>query len=66
MNINAFLATSGGRAILAALKGTIAENENTHGNTSVTPHSTGEGLLPRAPLPKSRYPDGHIESVDKH
>jgi hypothetical protein len=66
MNINAFLATFGGRAILTALKGAIVEAESVPGNTTVLLHPTGEGLPPLKPSPNSRYPDGHIDSLDKH
>ena len=63
MNINAFLATSGGRAILATLKGAIAETESAPGNTGFPPHALSEGSLPLRPSPNSHYPDGHIEAL---
>ena len=66
MNINAFQATFGGRAVLAALKGAIVEAESVAGNTAVLLHPTREGLPPLKPLPNSCYPDGYIDSLEKH
>jgi gluconolactonase len=65
MNRRAFLATSAAGGMLATVKGAIAETESPPGNTSVPLHASGEDRLPLGPLPNSRYPDGHIESIDK-
>jgi gluconolactonase len=65
MNRRAFLATSAAGAVLATTRGAFAETESPPGNTSVPLHASPEGRLPLGPLPNSRYPDGHIESLDK-
>jgi hypothetical protein len=51
--------------MLATTQGAIAETEGPAGNTSVPLHPTGEGRLPLGPLPNTRYPDEHIEAIDK-
>jgi gluconolactonase len=66
MDRRAFLKTSAAAgAMLATTQGAIAETEGPAGNTSVPLHPTGEGRLPLGPLPNSRYPDEHIEVIDK-
>src|SRR6202167_1210326 len=66
MDRRAFLKTSAAAgAMLATTQGAIAETESPPGNTSVPLHATGEGRLPLGPLPTSRYPDEHIEVIDK-
>src|SRR5579863_4205699 len=65
MDRRAFLATSAAGAMLATTRGAIAETESPPVNTSVPLHPTGEGRLPLGPLPNTRYPDEHIEVIDK-
>src|ERR1700723_2672773 len=66
MDRRAFLKTSAAAgAMLATTRGAIAETESPPGNTSVPLHATGEERLPLGPLPNSRYPDEHIEVIDK-
>ncbi len=66
MDRRAFLKTSAAAgAMLATTQGAIAETEGPAGNTSVPLHPTGEGRLPLGPLPNTRYPDEHIEAIDK-
>src|ERR1700676_1889930 len=66
MDRRAFLTTSAAAgAMLATTRGAIAETEAVPGNTSVPLHPTGEGRLPLGPLPNTRYPDEHIEVIDK-
>src|ERR1700733_10889476 len=66
MDRRAFLKTSAAAgAMLATVNGAIAETESPPGNTSVPLHATGEDRLPLGPLPNTRYPDVHIESLDK-
>jgi gluconolactonase len=66
MDRRAFLKTSAAAgAMLATTQGALAETESPPGNTSVPLHATSESRLPLGPLPNTRYPDGHIESLDK-
>ena len=66
MDRRAFLKTSAAAgAMLATTQGAIAETESPPGNTSVPLHPTGEGRFPLGPLPNTRYPDEHIEVIDK-
>jgi gluconolactonase len=66
MDRRAFLKTSAAAgAMLATTQAAIAETEGPAGNTSVPLHPTGEGRLPLGPLPNTRYPDEHIEVIDK-
>src|ERR1700728_5250426 len=66
MDRRAFLKTSAAAgAMLATVNGAIAETESPPGNTSVPLHATGEDRLPLGPLPNTRYPDPHIEALDK-
>jgi gluconolactonase len=62
MNRRAFLAASAATATAATLKLAAAATEGPFGETGVP--MPGE-KLPLGPLPNSRYPDGHIESIDK-
>jgi gluconolactonase len=65
MNRRAFLATSAAGAMLATVKGAIAETEGPPGETGVLVHPSSEAKLPLGVLPNTRYPDVHIESLDK-
>jgi len=65
MNRRAFLAASAATATAATLKVAAAATEGPFGETGVgLPLPRGEGL-PLGPLPNSRYPDVHIEALDK-
>jgi len=61
MNRRAFLAATAATA--AAAKSANAATEGPFGETGVPLHSSQS--LPLGPLPDSRYPDTHIESLDK-
>jgi gluconolactonase len=63
MNRRAFLAASAATATAAAVKAAGAVTEGPFGETGV-PLNPSEPL-PLGPLPNSRYPDTHIESLDK-
>jgi gluconolactonase len=64
MNRRAFLAASTAAAATAALKvASAAETEGPFGETGVRLKATDP--LPLGPLPNSRYPDPHIEALDK-
>ena len=66
MDRRAFLATSAAAgAMLATTKGAIAETEGPAGETGVLLHPSSEAKLPLGPLPNTRYPDAHIEVLDK-
>jgi gluconolactonase len=66
MDRRAFLATSAAAgAMLATGKGAIAETERPAGETGVVLPASSEAKLPLGPLPNTRYPDTHIESLDK-
>ncbi len=65
MDRRAFLATSAAGAMLATVKGAIAETEGPPGETGVLVHPSSEAKLPLGPLPNTRYPDTHIEALDK-
>jgi gluconolactonase len=61
MHRRAFLAASGATISIAALKAPgVAAYFDTRGNGVQSPDQ-----LPLGPLPNSRYPDPHIESLDK-
>jgi gluconolactonase len=66
MNRRAFLKTSAAAgAMLATVKGASAETERPAGETGVALPASSEARLPLGPLPNTRYPDTHIESLDK-
>src|SRR6185437_10415029 len=66
MDRRAFLKTSAAAgAMLATTNGAIAETERPQGETGVPLHASSEAKLPLGPLPNTRYPDTHIESLDK-
>src|SRR5690242_19177073 len=63
MNRRAFLAGTAATATAAAVTPANAATEGPLGETGV-PLRASEGR-PLGPLPDSRYPDAHIESLDK-
>jgi gluconolactonase len=63
MNRRAFLTTAAAAASVATLKAANATTERPFGETAVPLRDTQP--LPLGPLPGSRYPDPHIESLDK-
>ena len=66
MDRRAFLATSAATgAMLATTRGAIAETERPAGETGVVLPASSEARLPLGVLPNTRYPDTHIESLDK-
>jgi gluconolactonase len=66
MNRRAFLAASAGTAATAAtLKLASAATEGPFGETGVPVPVAQDNRLPLGPLPNSRYPDQHIETLDK-
>jgi gluconolactonase len=66
MDRRAFLATSAAAgAMLATARGAIAETERPAGETGVVLPASPEAKLPLGVLPNTRYPDTHIESLDK-
>jgi gluconolactonase len=62
MNRRAFLAATAATTVTASLKAASAATEGPFGETGV-PLSGAE--LPLGPVPPARYPDTHIEAVDK-
>jgi gluconolactonase len=65
MNCRAFLATSAAAATATTLKVAAAATEGPFGETAVPLPVPGYERLPLGPLADSRYPDKHIESLDK-
>jgi SMP-30/gluconolaconase/LRE-like protein len=66
MDRRAFLTTSAAAgAMLATTGGAIAETERPAGETGVVLPTSSEAKLPLGVLPNTRYPDTHIESLDK-
>ena len=63
MNRRAFLTTAAAAASAATLKAANATTERPFGESAVPLRDTQP--LPLGPLPGSRYPDPHIESLDK-
>ena len=63
MNRRSFLAATAATATAAAAKAANAATEGPFGETGVPLRDTEP--LPLGPLPNSRYPDTHIESLDK-
>ncbi|MGO8918481.1 MAG: SMP-30/gluconolactonase/LRE family protein [Stellaceae bacterium] len=65
MKRRAFLAASAATATAVTLRVAAAATEGPFGETGVPlPLSPGE-RLPLGPLPNSRYPDSHVEALDK-
>jgi len=60
-----FLAASAAVATVAVTKTTSAATEGPFGETGVPLPVPPSGQLPLGPLPDTRYPDKHIESLDK-
>jgi gluconolactonase len=65
MNRRAFLAATAATATVATVKVAGAATEGPFGETGDPLMATGEARLPLGPLPNSRYPDVHVESLDK-
>ena len=65
MNRRLFLAASTATATAAALKAATAATEPLLGETGDPLRATGNLHLSLGPLPGSRYPDPHIEALDK-
>ena len=65
MNRRLFLAASTATATAAALKTAAAATEPLLGETGDPLRPTGDLRMPLGPLPGSRYPDPHIEILDK-
>ena len=65
MNRRAFLAASAASAAAVTLKAAAAATEGPLGETGVPLPVPPPERLPLGPLPGSRYPDPHIEALDK-
>jgi gluconolactonase len=65
MDRRAFLAASAATATAVTLKVAAAATEGPFGITGAPLPVPQAEKLPLGPLPNSRYPDGHIESLDK-
>ncbi len=65
MDRRAFLATSVAAAAGATMKVASAATEGPFGETAVGLPVPSSERLPLGPLPNTRYPDTHIESLDK-
>jgi len=65
MDRRKFLAASAAVATVAIAKSATAATEGPFGETGVPLPVPPAGQLPLGPLPNSRYPDPHIESLDK-
>ena len=65
MNRRAFLTTSAASATAATLNAAAAVTEGPFGETGVPLAAPRSERLPLGPLPGSRYPDPHIEALDK-
>jgi gluconolactonase len=65
MQRRAFLAASAASATAATLKAASAAIEGPFGETGVPLEATPSVRLPLGPLAGSRYPDPHIEALDK-
>jgi gluconolactonase len=65
MKRRAFLAASAAAATAVTLKVAAAATEGPFGATAAPLPVTGSDRLPLGPLPNSRYPDSHIEALDK-
>ena len=65
MDRRAFLTASAAAATAVTLKVAAAASEGPFGATAAPLPVPQAEKLPLGPLPNSRYPDGHIESLDK-
>lgn len=65
MDRRAFLATSAAAATAATLKVAAAATEGPFGETGVNLPLAPSEQLPLGPVPPLRYPDSHIETIDK-
>jgi gluconolactonase len=65
MKRRAFLAASAATATAVTVKLAAAATEGPFGATAAPLPVSGSDRLPLGPLPNSRYPDTHIESLDK-
>src|SRR5580693_666579 len=65
MDRRAFLALSTAGAMATTLKSATAATEGPFGETGVPLQPSSTAKLPLGPLPNTRYPDTHIESLDK-
>jgi gluconolactonase len=66
MNRRSFLAASAATATAATAKLAVAQPaEGPYGETAIPTHVPPSERLPLGPLPNSRYPDPHIESLDR-
>jgi gluconolactonase len=65
MNRRAFLAATAATATVATIKTASAATEGPFGETGDPLPLSAEARLPLGPLPGSRYPDVHVESLDK-
>ena len=65
MNRRAFLASSAASATAVTLNAAVAATEGPFGETGVPLAVPPSERLPLGPLSGSRYPDPHIEAVDK-
>jgi len=65
MKRRAFLAASAATATAVTLRAAAAATEGPFGETGVPLPVANADRLPLGPLPNSRYPDGHIEMLDK-
>jgi gluconolactonase len=65
MNRRAFLAATAATATVATVKVASAATEGPFGETGDPLPLSAEARLPLGPLTGSRYPDPHIESLDK-
>jgi len=65
MDRRKFLAASAAAATVTVAKAASAANEGPFGQTAVPVPVAPGGQLPLGPLPDTRYPDKHIESLDK-
>ena len=65
MDRRKFLAASAAAATVAIAKAASAATEGPFGETGVPLPVPPSGQLPLGPLPDTRYPDKHIESLDK-
>jgi gluconolactonase len=65
MNRRAFLAGSAASATAVALNAAAAVTEGPLGETGVPLVPSPSARLPLGPLPGSRYPDPHIEALDR-
>ena len=65
MDRRAFLTSSAAAAIAITSQSSSAETEGPFGETGIAVPTRSGAKLPLGPLPNSRYPDTHIESLDK-